>query len=1251
MKYRNVRFATLLTPLLLLLLASSTSAQSDRGAIVGTVKDPNGAVVQDAKVTITNMDNGEVREVQTTAEGTFSVPELKAAPYRLTVEASGFKTATIERVQVAVQITRRADVKLELGNIGESVLVATDTAVLQTESPVQQTNITEKQVRELPLLIGGETAGRSPLAFIFLDSSVATGGGSVADQNASARSFGTSGTNFRVNGGQGLGTEILIDGAPTRRAENGTFFTEVAPGPNAFQEFTVSTAQYSAEFGNSSGGVVNFTIKSGGNKFHGEAYEFYRTKGFDANIDLNRLTGLPKPTDLQHDFGFSVGGPIYLPHFGEGGPKLKSFKNRAFFFFNYGGFRFTQSEAVNVSVPSVKMRTGDFSELLTDPNVTGFFGGPVQLFDNTVPCSYRVLPNGTTTCDRPAIPGNRLDLYKNAAGQSLLSSAGLQITQLFPVPTSSGVFHNYLATSTLPTKTNYYVQKVDLVISQKQRIGFSSTYRVQTKLQGPFPRFPRPWTQQGTFNQVFHSQYYRLQDDYTFSPTLLNHFNAGFTRSFVQNRNLTRGISPTTVGIPANATQNLALPLIGFPNYGDSVVSPDPRAYQSGGSTFFDNQDGDNQVQLADFVTYVHGRHSFRFGGETRWQQLNDSNHFDLGGNFNFQSNQTSNGAPSTVRNGSTVVRVAEGWPVASLITGAPEFSFATVQSIDPGFRFFEPAFFAQDDIKVTQRLTVNVGIRYDIPYPRTEHLDKYRGFDRFAANPAAGGRLGALAGPPGTSFGPTSPYRGLMKPDYSDWGPRVGFAYAVNNKTVVRGGYGLYYAPMLYNEFGRGGQAGFSVQGGANINFGNDAFIRFDNYPVLPKADPNSQFVTTPGPTDVEGFDRFFKNGRTAQYSLNIERQLPAKFVASVGWVGSKGTRLRSGFSPVNAVPFDALKLGNAFLNLNLSDITPAQRAYAQSVGVTLPANNNAVFPGFLGTVAQALKPFPQYGRITEHMESQGQSFYNALKLDLNRRFSQGIQAGFSYTFAKLLTDAAEDLFGNTPISGVVQNPYDRKSLRTPSPNVVPHSFVVNYLAELPFGKGKRFLNQAGFLDRVVGGWQISGVQRYRSGPLLVPFIAGGARDFLDLIGFGGNLRPNVTGQSFYTDIPAGGVRYQYLNPAAFSRPPAYAGTFSAADIGSAAYAAYYANPSRFFGNAAPTYSSLRGQPFFTEDFNILKKTRITETTTFEVRVDFINAFNRGRFLLPDIDFNNLAIFGGSSRAGDFYQPRHIQLGGRIIF
>src|SRR6267378_4446224 len=284
-------------------------AQSDRGNIVGTVTDQNGAVVIAAKVTVTGLDSGEVHEARTSSEGNYSVPELKAAPYKITVEATGFKTATIDRVQVAVQVTRRADVKLEIGNVGESVTISSDAPVLQTDSPVQQLNVTERQVRELPLVVAAESGGRSPLAFIFLDSSVTSNG---------ATSSGTNATNFRINGSQGLGQDILIDGAQTRRGENGTFFSEVAPGPNAFQEFTLSTSSYSAEFGNSSGGVVNFTIKTGSNDFHGEAYLFHINEALNANIDRNRILNaqsgcrqrgtpcLEKPLDRQFDYGFSV---------------------------------------------------------------------------------------------------------------------------------------------------------------------------------------------------------------------------------------------------------------------------------------------------------------------------------------------------------------------------------------------------------------------------------------------------------------------------------------------------------------------------------------------------------------------------------------------------------------------------------------------------------------------------------------------------------------------------------------------------------------------------------------------------------------------------------------------------------------------------------------------------------------------------------------------------------------------------------
>jgi hypothetical protein len=1238
--------------LLTIAWASPVFAQSDRGTITGRVLDPTGAVVADARVTATSLDTNATYEAKTGPEGNFTLAQLQAAPYRVVVEAAGFKTATVDNVQVGVQTSRALEVKLEVGGVGEAVNITADAAtVINTETPVQQLNVTERQVRELPLLVSAESGGRSPLSFIFLDSSVVSN--DQTPTGGSSGSAGTNATNFRINGGQGLGADILIDGAQTRRGENGTFFSEVAPGPNAFQEFTISTGSYSAEFGNSTGGVINFTIKTGSNDFHGEAYLFHRNEALNANIDRNRILNrnnpncvnrgvgcLEKPLDRQFDYGFAVGGPVYLPRFGEGGPAYWSGRNKTFFFFNYGGYQITQSESVDITVPTQRMRQGDFSELLTDPYVLQFFGGPVQIFDPSQPPGQRT-----------AIPGNRLDLYQ---GGALISPIGRNAVNLFPLPNQTGpngstVFRNYRASTTAGSETDYYVTKITHNLTERQLLNFSYTFRKLPSVKGGFPRFPEPFVAQGVWDQVFKSYYARAQHDWTLTSSLINHFNAGFSRSDVQNRNFSFGTPASTLGFRPTATQNLGLPLIGFPGYGDPVGSTDPRAYQAGGSTFFSNRVRDNSVHLSDVATLLRGRHTMRFGGELRLQQLNNAAKFDIGGNFNFRSNQTANTNDFT-----------QGWPIASLITGRPEFSFNSNQSIDPAHRYFSTAYFFQDDFKVTPRLTLNLGLRYDYGRPREEARGLYRGFDPTVPNPAAGGRLGAIVSADASRGGIQAEHFGLVEPDRTNFGPRAGFAYLLNDQTVVRGGYGIYYAPVIYNDFGNAGALGYSP-GAVNINFGLDAGITLENYPNIPAPNPSAQAVGELDRTDVDYFTKDFKTGRTAQWSLDLQRQLPWNFAVQVGYTGSRGTRLRSNFDPVNRIPFEALRLGLPLLTKPLVNVTPAERAFAASQGFNLPTDPNAVYPGFNNqggflsrTVAQALRPFPQYGLIANRLESQGQSIYHAGKLDVQRRFSQGIQFGLSYTFAKLITDAAEDVFGNSPLNGVVQNPFDRRSLRSVSPSIPPHSLVFNYIFELPFGKGRRFLNEGGFVDRVVGGWQVTAIHRYRSGPALVPFIAGGQRDFLAVAGYGGNLRPNATGADFYTNNQTGGIDVRYVNPGAFSRPVDYRNAPPISlDNGTTinpAYVAFYADPSRFFGNAAPAYGGLRASPFFSEDLSLMKKTRVTETTYFEIRAEFFNLFNRGRYGIPNLNFDD-PNFGIMTRNADIFQPRRVQVGGRFVF
>ncbi len=1236
---KSKKFYALVLLILTAALASTAVAQSDRGSITGTIKDPNGAVVADAKVTAINTESGEIREAKTSGEGTFTIPQLVAAPYQLSVEAAGFKTATVDEVRVGVQVTRSVEITLEIGAVGESVTVTSEAAVINTDTPVQQLNVTEKQVRELPLLVGAESGGRSPLSFIFLDSSVTSVEGQTGGTTGSS---GTNATNFRVAGGQGLGADILIDGAQTRRGENGTFFSEVAPGPNAFQEFTISTSQYSSEFGNSSGGVINFTIKSGGNDFHGEAYLFHINDALNSNIDRNRLLGREKPRDRQFDYGFSVSGPVFFPRFGEGtGNPFGTLRNKTFFFFNYGGYRTSQSETVDLTVPTLAMRQGDFSELLTDPYVLQFFGGPVQIFDPSQAVGQRT-----------AIPGNRLDLYQ---GGALLSAIGQNFVNLFPLPNQTGplgstVFRNYNTTSQATARTNYYVTKLTHTITDRQLLNFSYTFRKLPSVKGGFPRFPEPFVADGVWDQEFKSYYARLQHDWTLTANLLNHFNAGFSRSDVSNRNFTFGEGTTTsLGIRPGVTQDLGLPQVGFPGYGDPATSLDPRSLQPGGSTFFSNRVRDNSVHISDFVTYIRGKHSMKFGGEVRIQQLNNAAHFDIGGRFNFRSNQTANTNDFN-----------QGWPVASLLTGRTEFAFNSNQTIDPGLRFFSQAFFFQDDFKVTPRLTLNLGLRYDYGRPREESRGRYRAFDPDVPNPAAGGRLGAIVSADASNGGIQAEFPGFIEPDKSNFGPRFGFAYSINDRTVVRGGYGLYYAPIIYNDFGNSGFLGYNP-GSVVINGGLDSFISLENFPLLPTPNPADQSVGQLD-TTIDFFNENYKAGRTAQWSLDVQRELPWNFAISVGYIGSRGTRLKSNFNPVNKLPLDALKLGESLLRKRLVDVNPAERAFAAGLGFNLPADPNQIYPGFnnaggnlSGTVAQALRPFPQYGIINNLMESEGQSTYHALKIDLQRRFSQGIQFGLSYTKARLTGDAAEDIFGGSPLNGVIQNPYDRESLRSISPSSLPNSLVFNYIIELPFGKGRRFLNQGGIVDRLVGGWQVTGIHRYRSGVALVPFIAGGQRDFLTLVGFGGNLRPNFTGADFYTSNPATGTEYRYLNPAAFSRPPDYRGAPAISlDNGmtvNPAYITFYADPTRFFGTAPPSTNELRGQPFFAEDFSLMKKTRITETTYFEIRMEVFNLFNRGRFGLPIVNIDDINGLGLSFRNGDIFQPRRIQVGGRFVF
>ncbi len=609
-----MKSSNLLAALLLLLVfgAGIAFAQSDRGTVRGTVTDPSEAVIPNAKVVLTGIENGEIRETTTGDEGIYVFPEVKAGLYQLAVEAPGFSRTLIENIKVDVQGTQSIAVKLPVGEVtGNVVTVNAEGISINTDTPVRQTTVNERQVRELPLLTGGESDGRSPLSFIFLDSNV----------NGANNEGSTNSSKFRVSGGQASGTEILIDGASVRRTQNGTFFSETAPSPNAFQEFTISTNSYSAEFGNSSGGIVNFTLKSGTNEFHGEAYNFLRNEKFNAaDIDTNARCSPTREDcrnrDNRNNYGFNIGGPIYFPNFGEGTPGgiFRSLKDRAFFFFHYEGYRLREGQNNTVTVPTLRMRAGDFSELLNtaDPNVARINGGnPILIYDPRQPSNTRT-----------AFAGNIIP-------QSAFDPAGFAILQRYPLPTRPGIFKNYDSAGVRPTDTNQYTIKTDFVLTSKQRLSFSFSRRDTERLAGAFPLLPLPFTSFDVFEQNFKSNIARVQHDYTITSNLLNHLNIGYTFFDVANANTTTGFNTSSLGIPVTATQNIAFPRINFPGYGqppgteDCRPSSDPRCVQNIGSSFFDDQIRDATLEIGDFVTFVSGRQTIKFGANVRSAQFN----------------------------------------------------------------------------------------------------------------------------------------------------------------------------------------------------------------------------------------------------------------------------------------------------------------------------------------------------------------------------------------------------------------------------------------------------------------------------------------------------------------------------------------------------------------------------------------------------------------------------------------------------
>lgn len=1208
----------LLLPLILL-WSYPGAAQSVKGTLSGTVTDVDHSAIVGAAVNVVNVSTGEKFQTVSSSSGDYRFPQISLGTYTVKVSAPGFKTAEYSGVTITVNSVTVQDVMLAVGQVQDTITVAANALTLQTESSEVGGTIGTKEIVDLPLALGGVGALRSPQGFMFLLPG-STGPGAGTSSNSTSNTNGVSLN--KIGGGQNFGAEILIDGASQSRTNNGSNFDEEAPSVEAMQEFKTTNATPSAEYGRTTGGVMSFATKSGTDQYHGTVFNIFRNDDLDANTWFNNgrmalncsganntaacTSTYRRPSDKQNDYGLSMGGPINIPHLYRG-------SGRSFFQFTWEQFRQSVGSSITSTVPTNLARQGNFSEYLqttqklgTNPcdGTTIYYG---QVFD---PSTTRTV-NGTPC--RTAFAGNIVTTTINPVAKSLLS--------YYPTPQTSGLVSNYTFAASYPLTNTTYTIRIDESITQNDRIFASYSTRQNTRRSGA-QSLPDP-VDPNEFQQNFITHFGRFGWDHTFSPTLLNHVNFGSNRA-VGNNFATAALGKT------NYASQLGIGNIMSMNF--PVITVGENITQLGNGN--NNRRADNSMLLQDTLSWQKGRHNFMFGGDMRYFQLTSASYSSPSFGFGRGETAASNSSTYTANTGNGF---------ASLYLGLPQTGATQVYANVPRWIHWYYAGFAKDDFKVTKQLMLNLGIRYEIETPRYEAHNGTSNLSLTANDPTYN-IPGALV------FASTcdhcnSKWLNTWKKDI---GPRFGFAYTpdqLNGKTTIRGGAAILYGPLQYFDSGSNMQNGFSTSPSFTSSDSFTAPFTISNgFPAF-TAPP----IFNPSFFDGQAAGNFIavKNGRPGtiyMWSLQVQQQLTENTILAVGYAGQRDNNLPSALSALNNIPKNDFVLGNAL----------TQSLATNTVGVTAP------FSGFTtlyksGQVQQALKPFPQFTSINSTccFENLGQGSYHALLVSLSRAMHSGLHYQVSYTWEKNLTDADSAVPGNNAGVQGIQDPTNLKGEKALSIQDVPHTLVISYLYELPFGRNKAlFANAPKIVNAAISGWELGGIQRYQSG---VPFSFACASS---IPGTSTCSRFSFTGNSIWSAAKLSGK----LNPLAGSTSnPATNSMFNGAAGGSATaavqtnpafydqnYVSYRGTGAYSYGNVPRVTAKVRLNPFYNEDFSLIKSTPIHEEVKFILEVQALNAFNRHAWATPGLDPNGQQ-FGVPTDT--IAKPRQLQLTARVSF
>jgi hypothetical protein len=1164
--------------------------RSDRAVVGGVVSDPQGSAIPGATVAVRNDATGVETTLTTNSAGAFTSGPLVLGTYTVSVSLSGFKKAVTTGIVLGPGDVIRHDVVLQVGNLAESVEVSAES--VDVTKPDVSHSVNEKYYKDLPIV----TAADVRLAEAVLQMQP----GYLPMTPNGDPMFRGSQFNSRINGGQARATENFFDGGAFGYASGHQGSQESAPPVEAVQEVTIVTTTYSAQYGHTSGGFIEYTTKSGTNRLRGSAYSYIAHD----KLNTEGFFQLPKTPLDNRNFGATLGGPVI--------------KNKTFFFVNLDVTRIRSGTLAGFgnTVPIDAFRTGDFSALLTTNRIgTDVLGRPIfggQIFN---PGTTRVV-NGVIV--RDPYPGNVIP-----ANDPLRSVVAARYTALIPHPDRPGLSNNVAGNpagdQTWELDNRNILLRLDHSFSPRFKATFSGFYNNRPSVRNcggvqgcTVPNDPLADSASNTdyigegFTQRIYTAHAHTQWDWIISNSLMSHSVVAWDRWYMGGASLSAGANWPERLWGSQQRSGLVLgdagpPQINFPG----AAIPYNTLGLSWPSFGFEKND---RWQFSTDLAWVRGRSTVKVGLEYRMHKFPHKGWAVGGAAGNFDFNRLGTGGYDAAGNSLSQT----GDPFASFLLGQVHAANQAIYAQPTWYEsYFSP--WINADFKVTPKLTLTAGLRLDYQSARTEENDEYSTFDPNTPNPGAGGRPGAVIF---AGSGPgRSGRRTFESPKWDAWGPRAGFSYRVNDKTMVRGGYGMYYAGVAFSQFTGDPNLGFASNPAAP-NTTNGQFPAFHLDQGFPQQSVRQPPFIDPTIANGASVPAVSPDGLTLprwqNWSVTFERRLTKNMMLDVSYIGNRGSRLnhhgqRAGLD-YNMNDPSVLSLGAALLNSNINS------AAARAANIPIP------YPGFNGTVAQALRRYPQYQNIDWRGLPLGRSQYHALEVVLEQRLAAGLQYRLGYTFSRLKNNGAESGQGNEGINGEVQDPVNWETADWGlSADDTPHVFLVGFAWDVAQGKWE---NWSGAKKALLGGWNLSGVLRYESGrPLRINM----ANDMGGLL-FNTRKRPNRTGADA---VNAGGD----FNPATDN----YFNRDAWADPGPLT-----------FGNAPRADGSVRGWKVFNEDLTLSKTFDLKGDLKMRFVTQVGNIFNRTTFCAPNTNFSAPAFGTVSTQCN---QPRSIQFGLRLDY